>query len=459
MLMKIINIKDDKFHKEKIGMNRRLQEEVTSRIIRDPNAMQVAVLPMRDAGGEDFIHYALQIPEPGDYTLTRYKDRYYLAMEVKVRVLDAKKNLIYETSREAISYFEEKELDEVRSRPYSFEDRLPVVPGNYLVEFSLLNRATRSYYKASATLEVESQPVSSIAVGRPLFIQKCSASAVAEEPFFMGGSRCTPQARLELPGGDRASVNLLLPVYVPIPTAETAAQPLKIQYTMGRLDRSIQPKVIEDSLDRRRVNKFGTLMVGKSLPLSGLADGSYILSIKVSDPITKRTTGTTVPVRLGGTPLPPPNIMTAAEGQKDEREGNNDYWRGLCARAQSENEKAKMLFARALERNDKNLGARSQLAGYYFEAGDYQKVTSLLEAGDFSNLNEPDTIVRLVVSLEKTGQLRKAIQTAEAALKRIEPTRGFYEELAGLYDKAGQVNRAREAREEARKLTKEDSSY
>jgi tetratricopeptide (TPR) repeat protein len=144
--------------------------------------------------------------------------------------------------------------------------------------------------------------------------------------------------------------------------------------------------------------------------------------------------------------------MTATEGPKDEREGNNDYWRALAARAMKDTELARKLLARALERNDQHLLARSQLASIYYAEGNYQQALALFEAGDITKINEAESVRRLVSSMEKTGQLQRAISTAEEALKRVEPTAGLYEELATLYEKAGEASRARQTREEARKL-------
>jgi len=453
MLMKIINLKDDKSHKERILTLRRLQEEVTSRIIRDPNTLQVAVLAVHDASGEGFIHYALQIPEPGDYTLTKFKDKYYLAMEVTVRVLDAQKKLVYQTTREGVTYFEEKDLDDVRTRPYSFEDRLPVMPGSYLLEFSLLNRVTRSFYRASTTVQVDSLPVTELTVGRPIMIQKCLPSQAGDGPFDFGGLRCTPLAKMEIAPSANRNVSIMYPVLLPPAANGAAVEPLKVQYTLGRLDHRVQPKILEDALDRKRANRFGVLMVGKSIPAGDLTEGSYLMSIQVTDPVSRKTAGATIPVRIGGSALPAPNVVTAKEGYEDARNGNNDYWRGLCAKLQKENDRARSLFSRALERNDQLQGARNELAALFFSEGDFQKVTSLLEAGDVSKIADADTVQRLIASLARTGQLQKAITTAEQAVKRVEPTAELYEEIAALYEQAGQGERAREAREEAKRIS------
>jgi tetratricopeptide (TPR) repeat protein len=78
----------------------------------------------------------------------------------------------------------------------------------------------------------------------------------------------------------------------------------------------------------------------------------------------------------------------------------------------------------------------------------------LLEAGA-EKITEASTLQTLLTSLDKTGRLDRAIALGEAGLKRLEPSAGLYENLAILYAKAGQDAKARQAREEARKLSEQ----
>jgi GWxTD domain-containing protein len=448
MLMKIVNIANDKFHKERIGYARSLQEQVTVRLLRE-NVVQVAALPLRDAAGEDFIHYALQIPEAANYTLGRYKDKAYLAVESQVRVMDANKKLVYETTREATAYFSDEQLEEAKTRGMSFEDRLPVLPGTYHLEFSLLNRINRIYYRAQATVEVPG-PVSQLQVGKALLVEQCGQATSPEEPFAFGQTRCLVRATQESALRANADLRLLYPVYMP-EASLTAAEPLRVQYRLGKLDRSSEPVVVDDALDRRRATRAGVLVVGKTLPLKGLTEGQYLLTVQVTDPASRKTDGVTLPVRLVGETFPAPNVLTAEHPEKMQLSGDNDFWRALCARALGLQQTARALFARALERNPEHVPARTQLALLYYGEGNYEQTVKLLDAGA-EKISEASTLQTLLASLDKTGRLERAIAVAEAGLKRLDPTAALYEDLAALYSKAGQESKARQAREEARKL-------
>jgi len=454
MLMKVINIANDKFHKERLGLARRLRENVSIKIIPDISALRVAVFPLRDAAGQEFVHYSLQILEPPNYALGKYKDKYYLAMEAQIKVLDAQKRLVYETTREATAYYEEKDLDEVRSRPLSFDDRIPLVPGSYQIEFGLLNRVTHVYFKASTSVHVEPSPVTALKMGKAVFVQHCGPAKSVDEPFVMGNTRCSVLSANEVPPSATATLNVLYPVYLP-DSLDRSGPPLKVRYTVGKLDRTITNQVTEDSLDRKRFDRQGTLLVGKSVPLKELGAGAYVLSVQINNPLTRQTSGATINFKVSGNALPGPNVLTPDSPAKDTENGNNDYWWGLSRLAQNEKAKAIEYFTRALQRNEKHAGARTKLAALYFEQGDFKQVAALLEASGLDQISDVDTLTKLMTSLEKTGQIQKAIQDGEYVTARLNPTAELFTEMAGFYERAGRAEKAQKARGEARKLAEE----
>jgi GWxTD domain-containing protein len=454
MLMKVLNIANDRYHKEKLGLQRALRESVSVRLRPDLAAMKVVALPLRDPLGDEFIHYSLQIDEPQNYAFGTFKDQYFLNLEVQVRLRDAKKNSIYETSRQAVIYYTEKELADARTRPLSFEDRVPVVPGTYEIEFLLFNRVNRMYYRAATPVEVAPKSAPAMAIGRPVLVQHCDRASSNDQPFVMGGgTHCSLQARNDVPPSADANLSLLFPVYLDPAGQAAADKPVKVQYTVGKLDHTVKSQVTEDMLDRSRFDRFGTLVVGKSIPLRELLPGAYMLAVQVTDPMTGHSAGTTFPFRIAGNKLPLPNVLTSANVFTDENNGNNDYYRGLCAIAQNQPDQAILLLQHALEHNPQHDRARAQLAKLSYVRGDYTKVVSLLSKDGITKSTDRETAQDFIASLEKTGQLSQAIHTAEQATTLLEPTPQLYEQLAKLYEKAGQGARAEQAREQARRLS------
>lgn len=298
MLRKIINLADDKFHKQRLGLTAQLQQDVSVRLIPDESNLRAVAVPIIDVNGNSYVHYALQTSDPSTFALGRYKDKLYLALETQVKVLDAKtKAVVKETTREAVSYFDDQEAEEVKSKPISFEDRIALPPGNYQIEFGMLNRLTRLFTKASLTVHIDSPSASEFSVGKPVLVRKCQKAADLSLPFVFGSFRCGVSARNEVQPAAGASLNILYPVTV-LPKYPAGAPPLKVQYTMGRLDRGAAATTIEDALDAGRFDSRGTLYVGKSIPLNNLPDGSYLLSVQVIDPRIKRTAGATFSFRV-----------------------------------------------------------------------------------------------------------------------------------------------------------------
>jgi GWxTD domain-containing protein len=453
MLMKVMNLANDKFHKERLERQRQLRDEVQVKITFDIPALEVATLPLRDPEGNPFLHYSLQIPEAQNYTVARHKDKYYISLEAQVRVLDMQNKPIYEVTREASEYYDEKEMNTRKGRPLAFEDRVPLVPGKYKLEFMLLNHVDRVYYRSTATVEVEPPQVKGLVVGDPVLVQRCQPPERGDEPFTIGDMRCFLQARAEIPQGVKATLNLLYPVQMEPSALAASTQPLQVTYTVGRLDRAIEPHTVEDALDRTRFDRFGTLLVGKSIPLSDLPAGNYRLGIDVRDPVTGKHAATTFSFRLGAAPLPLPNVLTPESARKDLTDGNLDYWRGLCALGQGDTQAALAYLSRALKQNPQHQQVRLRLADVYFSQGAYGTAASLLQATPIEKNTDGETVRLLLASLEKNGQLQRAIDVGEQALGVVNPTPEIYQLMAGLYDQAGLADKAQQAREQARRLT------
>ena len=453
MLMKIINLANDKFHKQRIEERGRLREEVRVRISFDVPALEVAVFPLRDAGGEAVIHYSLQIPEPKNFTLGQLESKYYASVEAQVRVLNGEKKEIYQVTRDASANYDEATYEVVRAQQLHFDDRIPVVAGDYQLEFTLLNKLDHVFYRGVASVRVEPANSPALAVGPPVVVQRCLGARDPDEAFNFGGSRCNLLARTEIPAGPQASVSILFPVYAPTGAAE-GVPPLKVEYTVGRLDRGMEPKVVQDTLERGRFDRFGALLVGKSLPLADLTPGSLRLAVRVTDPATHQTAATALAFKLVANPQPNPNVLGSVEFQRDEGNGANDFRRGLCALAQKRADEAGTYFEHALQRNDQE-SVRVQLAALYYDRGAYDKVTEVLQPVSITKATDWDTVRRLVASLEKTGQLSGAIAKTEEAVSVLDPTPEMFDELAKLYDQAGEPDLARQARERSRRLAEQ----
>lgn len=453
MLMKAINIANDKFHKERLERQRQLREEVDVRITFDVPALEVALLTLRDADGNAYLHYSLQIPEAQNYSVARAKDKYYLALEAQARVLDKDGKPIYEVTREAIQYYDDKEMAARQARPLAFEDFLPVAAGEYKLEFVLLNRVDRVYYRSTTDVKVEPPAVQGVSVGQPVLIQQCGAPERANEPFTIGSSRCIVQARAAIPEGVKATMNVLYPVQVDRALlAPGRSEALQVRYTVGRLDRAVGPVTIDDTLDPARFDPSGTLLVGKSLPLWELPPGNYRLSIQVTDPVSHKHGGTTFSFTLGAAPSPVPNVLSPDEPLKDVANGNVDYWRGLCALRQGNRPAAAVGFTRALRFNPEHRLARREMADLLYAQGDYDKAAGLLETTAIDKATDGQTVRLLLASLGKNGQVQRAIEIGEKALAVVTPTPEIYQVMAGLYEQAGQLAKAQQARSEAQRL-------
>lgn len=453
MLMKVLNLANDKFRKQKLGLQRRLQEEVSSRVIYNVHALRVATLPLQSANGEYFLNYTLQINAPEQFALGQHDDKAYLAAEIQVKLLGTKKETIYELSREVSQYFTATELEDLKKRPLALDDRIPIAPGNYEAEFLLYNKVSRLYYRTSATVRVEATPSTTLKIGKPVLVQRCEAASNPEEPFAFSGTKCTIQARVEAEARGRPHLSILVPVYLGLtPVGGDAAGPVKVTYTVGRLGAGAQGKKIEETLDRRRADKMGTILVGKSIPIEGLGPGNFLLALQVSDTGSRQSVGATMPFSVVEGTTAPLFTITIQPPEAEEQNGENEFRRGLASRAQNDPPQAAAQFTQALARNPNHAGAKRALASILYAQGDYQNVMALIGKEGVTKSSDPETIRILIASLGKTGQINQAIVLAEQALALLDPGPEFYVEVAGIYDQAGRQVDAEKVREKARRL-------
>jgi hypothetical protein len=348
MLMKIINLANDKFTSS-ASRSGPAREQVKVKITFDVPALEAVVFRCATRPGRRCSTTRCRFPSRR--TSPWASGQQVLRQRRSLRVLSAEKKEIYQVTREASAYYDEATYEIARAQQFHFDDRIPVVPGDYQLEFTLLNKLDHVFYRGTASVRVEPPNGTDLAVGQPALVQRCLAGRDPNEPFNFGGNRCNLLGRTELAAGAQASISVLFPVYAP--AAPEGAPPLKVEYTVGRLDRGMEPIVVQDTLERSRFDRFGLLLVGKSIPLAGLTQGSLRLAVKVTDPATHQTAATALAFKLVQNPQPSSNVVTSADFQRDETNGANDFRRGLCALAQKRDEEAEV-FENALQRNEQD---------------------------------------------------------------------------------------------------------
>jgi len=451
MVTRIYNLPNDRFTKEMLRRRRELKEVVKTRLTFEPEVLEVEWVPLRDADGETAVHQLLLLPATLEELAAKAGDQYRVTARVNTLVRTAGGEPLFQQTHSGTYNYTAEAFERLKLLPFAYEDRLPLPPGDYDLDFVFQNEITGALYLARQRMSVAD--VAGALRLSPLVVYE---EAVRVEdpsgarPFEFFDLRFTPSARNEFGRGEKLKV--FFQVYLPPPGPGYAVgDTLQVDYALGSPTGGGARTSESEQIGTQQFDAHGTVLHGKAFSLNDFEPGSYRLVVTVTDPATKLSTSQTLAFKVaqvGG------NLgrTTVVNGHlaEDARQGWLDYRRALCQAGQNRPEEALRLLERALERNP-NLGpARDKLATLLFQRGDHARVATLAAGATIAPDTGLDAILAYLAALEEAGQRTKAIELGEQAVAVLAPAGSLYEEMAALYEKSGQGDRAREMRDRAR---------
>jgi GWxTD domain-containing protein len=455
LLSRIRNLPNDRFTREKLARGRQLREVVQVKLRVNPEAMEALWVPLQNPDGETFVHYALALPKKLEELTTEDKEskQHQLSAEVTVQVRTTDGRQLFQQNMSQLFMFAADRFEALRQSPVAYEDRLPLPPGSYDVGFVFHDALHQNYYLTRQTITVPPPPTS-LQLGPLLPYEDVyqSQPGQPDAPFELFNIRFVPSMRREFGQGENLSV--FFQMYLPTAGANPAPDgKLRVEYTLGSLGNPAPRQSLSQEIEAKQFDAHGALLHGKRFPLSDLPPGNYRLVVTVTDPQTNRSSSQTLSFRVVPAALRANSVtLLNPRFQQDRQAGWLHYRRGTCLAAQNQTAQAIEQFQAALTKNPDLEAARSRLAELYYRQQRYKDVVALLGSSGITKQTDQDTALILVSSLERIGELKKAIEVGEQTLAVLGPTENLYEELAGAYERNGQADRARYAREEAIRL-------
>ena len=255
--------------------------------------------------------------------------------------------------------------------------------------------------------------------------------------------------------GRGEKLKVFFQVYLPPPgTGYAVGDTLQVDYALGSPTRGGTRTSESEQIATQQFDAHGTVLHGKAFSLNDFEPGSFRLVVTVTDPATGQSASQTLAFKVAqvGGNLGRTTIVNGRLAE-DTRRGWLDYRRALCQAGQNRPEEALRLLERALERNPNLSPARDKLATLLFQRGDHARVATLAAGATIAPDTGLDAILAYLAALEEAGQRTKAIELGEQAVAVLAPAGSLYEEMAALYEKSGQGDRAREMRDRARQAT------
>jgi GWxTD domain-containing protein len=450
MLSTLRNLANTPYNLEELDRRRGMSENVTAQLIVNANRLDMVVLPVRDARGLTRLDYAVRLRDPGDLTLTKGEDGHYTyAIEVRVRVLTADKQLVFTQQKAVSGSLDQRGLDEIEHRPFGYQGILPLPPGKYHLDFLITDWTKQVGYHGERDVEIPGNTATTFVIPALLPFSVAERVDPAKDgtiPFGIAGVRFKPLETSPLLFNPDTYLNVAYQIWAPPKDPQQGAgQSLLVEYAFGEPAASNNTTVLKDTVDMGEFTSSGALVNGKKISLFGKPEGNYLLTVSVSHPGTPQKAYSSLSFQISGdVAAEPPWDVDAPEIDTDLAKGVFDLDRALCYLAQDNAGQARIWFRLALSKDHGDDIARAHLVQAYYTLNAYPAVVSLFNDAGVTDHTEPGTITQIAESFLKTGNTSKAVSLLQDAIRTSPEDGPLYLALADCYQQMGKQQEALE---------------
>lgn len=450
MLAILKSLADQPFNRDEIKRRHSMRENVTSSIIVDGRNLEIITLPLRDSHGNTRVDYAIRLRNPSDLTVsTGNNEAITYAVEVQVRVFAENHKLIFTQQKPLTETFDRRRYSFLKDKAFSYNGILPLPPGKYRLVFQLTDWTKQTSYRTEREVVVPSGEADKFVIPAILpFRDAVAVDQSAEEvtPFALAGVRFTPLTTGGLTVNPETYLQVAYQIWGPPKDPKSmAGQKLEIEYGTGQPAAPGSTKLVKDEADMAQFDVAGSLVNGKKLDLAGSQPGNYILTVTVKDGGSAIHGFATMNFKiLDADPSPAPWEVVEPDISKDLETGVLDQQRGLCYWEQGMENEARRWLRRSLNANHGNEAARGRLVEAYYTQKDYAAVVSLYRDTGLTTSANSETYLQIANSLQKTGDIKKAISLLEDGIQEHPQDVSLYLGLADFYKLSGNAQKAEE---------------
>ena len=97
---------------------------------------------IKDPSGLYFVHFAI---EPERLSVDFFQDKYYTTMKVNGTVSNMEGKIIHQFERDLLIEFDQEQIGQISSRPFSICDMFPLIPGSYKMSILVKNEISKEF--------------------------------------------------------------------------------------------------------------------------------------------------------------------------------------------------------------------------------------------------------------------------------------------------------------------------
>ncbi len=272
--------------------------------------------------GKSWLHWRMEVNDPAQPK--------WITGQAKLHVVSrlfSHGQLVMEQSDDPAFTVPEANAEQIRKRPLSYEDLLPVEAGQYQLAVAITNEQSGTVYEASRDFTVKPTE-DRTGISDVLVIAK-HAPDPRRRAFTFGGVQFQPSAQNYV----KASEGLSLLYQIQLPAERPTA--LEVHYAVGQVASTVK-KTFDEKLNMAQADQAGSLLTAKTLPIQELAPGQYRLSIRVEDPNSKKISAAAIPFVVASESLGlPPVVIARGINMTPQGQAAVHYERALCLLSQN----------------------------------------------------------------------------------------------------------------------------
>ncbi len=273
-----------------LQVRRETLEGVSHRLLLGSEFSDMTVVASRDAASGESVHYLFSLRSPQDFGFgEKAGGVYFYSLGLHTELRDANGKVVAHNEQTLGGDLTAKQIESLKEKSFSLEGRLPAAPGKYELRLEVTNRVTKQSFEQSRSILVP-RPDQGLTVSQVFFAntQAPLTDPGDKAPFSFDGVKLSPR------GGENAVIPAGTPLRVVYQLWEPPTKPgqavgdVEVHYLIGQLDAKDRHEE-DQTVDRKRFDGGGNLLMGKDIPTDGMVPGNYRLVIKATDVGTHET--------------------------------------------------------------------------------------------------------------------------------------------------------------------------
>jgi GWxTD domain-containing protein len=285
LLSTIRNLPDNYLEKQQVELHRS-HEQVTASILTTGNAPTPGYVVSRNAQGKSTVNYLITFPEPDATLIGQRHDKtlgYDLTLQNHITTETGKP--VYDEVNVITGPLTTAQAEVGRKQAFAAEDRIPLVPGTYIIQSTLTNNLNLAAHRLTEKVVIPEPIPTALRISEPFVYSGSPAHDEGDElPFSLSNYRFTPSAIgvVTIHAGD--SIPCVFQLWLPKDASGVLrTTPIQLHYLYGSPVMGGKPiDESDETVDPANADAAGNFVTGHTFTTGALSPGNYRLIIRAT---------------------------------------------------------------------------------------------------------------------------------------------------------------------------------